>query len=96
MNILFLMKGYGVGGIEVVAATLASCFVRHGHRVVVATFTPPSELTVARTDPRVVIHTLDGYQCSDKNVASLRRLLVDNNVEVVVNQWGCPSCPARR
>lgn len=89
------MKGYGVGGIEVVAATLASCFVRHGHRVVVATFTPPSELTVARTDPRVVIHTLDGYQCSDKNVASLRRLLVDNNVEVVVNQWGLPFVPCK-
>ena len=30
MNILFLMKGYAVGGIEVVTATLASCFARHG------------------------------------------------------------------
>ncbi len=89
------MKGYGVGGIEVVAATLASCFVRHGHHVVVATFTPSEELTVARTDPRVKIHTLNGYQCSSENVATLRKLLVDNNVEVVVNQWGLPFVPCR-
>ena len=95
MNILFLMKGYGVGGIEVVAATLASCFVRHGHHVVVATFTPSEELTLARTDPRVKIHTLNGYQCSSENVATLRKLLVDNNVEVVVNQWGLPLVPCR-
>lgn len=95
MNLLFLMKVYDVGGIEVVAATLASCFVRHGHQVVIATFNPPEELTVARTDPKVQIYTLDGYVCSSKNVASLRKILIEHNVQVVINQWGLPLVPCR-
>lgn len=95
MNILFLMKGYGVGGIEVVAATLASCFVRNGHHVVIATFTPADDLTVARTDNRVIIHTLDGYVCSAANVSSLRNILIEDNIQVVINQWGLPLVPCR-
>ena len=95
MNILFLMKGYDVGGIEIVAATLSSCFVRHGHHVVIATFNPPKELTVARTDSRVKIYTLDGYQCTGKNVASLRKVLLDNQIQVVINQWGLPFVPCK-
>lgn len=89
------MKGYGVGGIEVVAATLASCFVRNGHHVVIATFTPADDLTVARTDNRVIIHTLDGYVCSAANVSSLRNILIENNIQVVINQWGLPLVPCR-
>lgn len=95
MNILFLMKGYDVGGVEVVAATLASCFVRHGHHVVIATFNPPNALTVARTDSRVKIYTLDGYVCSSKNVDSLRRMLMEHHIQVVINQWGLPLVPCR-
>lgn len=95
MNILFLMKGYDVGGIEVVAAALASCFVCHGHHVVIATFNPPNALTVARTDSRVKIYTLDGYVCSSKNVDTLRHILIEHNIQVVVNQWGLPLVPCR-
>lgn len=95
MNILFLMKMYDVGGIEVVAATLASCFVRHGHHVVIATFSPPDALTVARTDERVKIYTIGDYVCSAKNVITLRRILQENHTQVVINQWGLPLVPCR-
>lgn len=95
MNILFLMKGYGVGGIEIVAATLASCFVRHGHHVVIATFCPPNALTVTRTDNRVKIYTIGDYVCSAKNVATLRYILQENHIQVVINQWGLPLVPCR-
>lgn len=95
MNILFLMKGYAVGGIEVVAATLASCFVRHGHHVVIATFNAPNELTVARTDKRVKIYTLGDYTCNQQNVAALRKILIENQIQVVINQWGLPLVPCR-
>ena len=95
MNILFLMKGYGVGGIEVVTATLASCFVRHGHHVVIVTFSPPDALTVARTDDRVKIYTIGDYVCSKKNVATLRNILQENHIQVVINQWGLPLVPCR-
>ena len=89
------MKGYGVGGIEVVTATLASCFVRHGHHVVIVTFSPPDALTVARTDDRVKIYTIGDYVCSKKNVATLRNILQENHIQVVINQWGLPLVPCR-
>ncbi len=95
MNILFLMKGYGVGGIEIVAATLASCFVRHGHHVVIATFSQPNALTVARTDDRVKIYTIGDYVCSAKNVTTLRSILQEHHIQVVINQWGLPLVPCR-
>lgn len=95
MNILFLMKVYDVGGIEIVAATLASSFVRHGHHVVIATFGLPDALTVARTDGRVKIYSLGDYVCSAKNVATLRNILLDNHIQVVINQWGLPLVPCK-
>ena len=95
MNILFLMKLYGVGGIEVVAATLSSCFVRHGHNVVIATYSSPEALTVGRTDGRVKIYTLGDYKCSDKNVATLRNILKKHHIQIVINQWGLPLVPCR-
>lgn len=95
MNILFLMKLYDVGGIEMVAATLASCFVRHGHHVVIATFNAPNELTVARTDKRVKIYTLGDYACNQQNVVVLRKILIEHQIQVVINQWGLPLVPCR-
>lgn len=95
MNILFLMKMYDVGGIEIVTATLASCFVRHGHHVVIATFSPPDALTVARTDDRVKIYTIGDYVCSAQNVATLRNILQENHIQVVINQWGLPLVPCQ-
>lgn len=95
MNILFLMKMYDVGGIEIVTATLASCFVRHGHHVVIATFSPPDALTVARTDGRVKIYTIGDYVCSAQNVATLRNILQENHIQVVINQWGLPLVPCQ-
>lgn len=89
------MKVYDVGGIEIVAATLASCFVRHGHHVVIATFSPPDALTVARTDDRVKIYTIGDYVCSAKNVATLRYILQENHIQLVINQWGLPLVPCR-
>ena len=89
------MKMYDVGGIEIVAATLASCFVRHGHHVVIATFSPPNALTVARTDERVKIYTIGDYVCSAKNVATLRNILQKHHIQVVINQWGLPLVPCR-
>lgn len=95
MNILFLMKEYEVGGIEVVAATLASCFVRYGHHVVIATFHAPNALTVSRTDERVRIYKLGEYKCNKQNVAALRKILIEHQIQVVINQWGLPLVPCR-
>lgn len=95
MNILFLIKGYAVGGIEVVTATLASCFARHGHKVVIATFEAPEALTVARTDDSVKIYTLGDYKCTNQNIVALRNILIEHQIQVVINQWGLPFVSCR-
>lgn len=95
MNILFLMKCYAVGGIEVVTATLASCFARHGHKVVIATFESPETLTVARTDDSVKIYTLGDYKYINQNVVSLRKILIEHQIQVAINQWGLPLVSCR-
>lgn len=95
MNILFLMKGYAVGGIEVVTATLASCFARHGHKVVIATFEAPEALTVARTDDSVKIYMLGDYKCTNQNIVALRNILIEHQIQVVINQWGLPFVSCR-
>lgn len=95
MNILFLMKCYAVGGIEVVTAILASCFARHGHNVVIATFEAPEALTVARTDDSVKIYTLGDYKCIKQNIVALRKILIEHQVQVVINQWGLPLVSCR-
>lgn len=89
------MKLYDVGGIEVVAATLASNFVRHGHHVVIATFYAPNALTVSRTDERVKIYKLGDYKCNRQNVDALRKILIEHQIQVVINQWGLPLVPCR-
>lgn len=89
------MKFYDVGGIEVVAATLASCFVRHGHHVVIATFHAPNALTVSRTDERVKIYKLGDYKCNRQNVDALRKILIEHQIQVVINQWGLPLVPCK-
>lgn len=89
------MKGYAVGGIEVVTATLASCFARHGHKVVIATFEAPEALTVARTDDSVKIYTLGDYKCTNQNIVALRNILIEHQIQVVINQWGLPLVSCR-
>lgn len=89
------MKGYAVGGIEVVTATLASCFARHGHKVVIATFEAPEALTVARTDDSVKIYMLGDYKCTNQNIVALRNILIEHQIQVVINQWGLPFVSCR-
>lgn len=95
MNILFLMKYYEIGGIESVTAMLGSCFLRHGHNVTLATFNEPIPMALARTDKAIKVYTLGKYECSQKNVAALRKILVEHRINVVINQWGLPYIPIK-
>lgn len=95
MHILFLMKYYEIGGIESVTAMLGSCFLRHGHNVTLATFNEPIPMALARTDKAIKVYTLGKYECSQKNVAALRKILVEHRINVVINQWGLPYIPIK-
>ena len=95
MNILFLMKAYDIGGIEVVAATLADSFVKHGHKVAIASFKVPDAMMVARTNPEIPIYTVGKFECSAINADRLRKILIADSIDVVINQWGLPYIPCK-
>lgn len=95
MNILFLMKVFEVGGQEVVTQTLAECFVAHGHNVGIACFNKPNPVMKARCDKRIHFHTLRDFRYSAENVKMLRSILMENDINIVINQWGLPYIPAK-
>lgn len=96
MNILFLMKAFNVGGQEKVTAILAECFVNHGHNVTIASFATPVGLIADNLDKRIRLVDLHSeFKCNDKVVADVRKLLIDAQIDIVINQWGLPFVPAK-
>ena len=95
MNILFLMKVFEVGGQEVVTATLADTFIKKGHQVVIASFKQPNDMMVKRTNPAVRFYTIGDFKYSKENVNVVRRILQENRINVVINQWGLPYVPCK-
>ena len=95
LNILFLMKVFEVGGQEVVTATLADTFIKKGHQVVIASFKQPNDMMVKRTNPAVRFYTIGDFKYSKENVDVVRRILQENHINVVINQWGLPYVPCK-
>ncbi len=95
MNILFLMKVFEVGGQEVVTTILADTFVKHGHRVVIASFKQPNEMMVKRTNPNVHFYTIGDFKYCKENVEAVRNILKAHHIDVVINQWGLPYVPCK-
>lgn len=95
MNILFLMKVYEIGGQEVVTATLANYFIQKKHNVTIVSFKQPNKMMVARTNANVHFYTLGKFQYSKKQVSLLKDILLKENIDIVINQWGLPYIPIR-
>ena len=95
LNILFLMKVFEVGGQEVVTATLADTFIKKGHQVIIASFKQPNDMMVKRTNPAVRFYTIGDFKYSKENVDVVRRILQENHINVVINQWGLPYVPCK-
>ena len=62
-NILFLLKSYEMGGLEVVTSVLANKFVDEGH--------------------------------SEENVYAMRAVMAEEQIQIVINQWGLPIYPLK-
>lgn len=94
MDILFLLKSLDIGGVEVVTSVLANKFVAEGHSVVLWAFYEGKTSLADRLDARVKLIYGHGFHAGKANIISLRKALVDNKVQVVINQWGLPYVPA--
>lgn len=95
MSILFLLKSFGLGGVEVITTVLANKFVKEGHRVFVLAFEDSDSSIIDRFDKKITTHRLSGFKASKENVFALRRVLAEEHIEVVINQWGLPIVPIR-
>lgn len=94
-NILFLLKGLEIGGLEVVTAVLANKFVEEGHQVSVFSFLGGKHSIADRFDVRIKLYQQDDYSRSKENVAKLRKVLVDDKIDIIINQWGLPYTPIK-
>lgn len=94
-NILFLLKGLEIGGLEVVTAVLANKFVEEGHQVSVFSFLGGTHSIADRFDARIKLYQQDDYSRSKENVAKLRKVLVDDKIDIIINQWGLPYTPIK-
>lgn len=89
------MKVFEIGGQEIVTATLAKSFVDHGHNVSIAVFNKPNPQMVARLDTRVKVYTIGEFRYTESNVRKLRKILIQEKADIVINQWGLPYVPAK-
>ena len=94
MNILFLLKSFEIGGLEVVTSVLANKFVDEGHNVTLWAFYEGKTSLTNRLDKRVNLEYGNGLNSGKDNVRQLRNVLTGNKIQVVINQWGLPFVPA--
>ena len=95
MNILFVTKSFCVGGLDAVTLTLAKTFKAHGHNVSIFAFYRIDDFYVKQLPDNIRIYWGNGYKQNHVNVSILRVLLKNNNVNVIINQWGLPFLPIR-
>lgn len=95
MNILFLLKSLETGGVEVVTAALANEFVKRGHVVCVFSFLGGVNSITGRLDERIRLYEKNDYSVSNDNVSTLRDILIENKIDIIINQWGLPLAPIK-
>ena len=95
MKILFLLRSLDIGGLEVVTAVLANKFFAEGHEVSVFAFEERTGKVQNRFESKIPVTIGQGYRVSSANVSQLRELLIRQETEVVINQWGLPLIPIK-
>ena len=96
MNILFVLKSYEMGGVEVVTSVLANKFIAEGHVVSIFAFAPAEKCSVEdRLDSRIHTYTLKHQRYCEENVSAMREVMKQEHTDVVINQWGLPFYPLK-
>ena len=93
MNILFLLKSFDVGGVEVVTSVLANKFACEGHTVVLWAFYRRAPTLKDRLHPEVKIIYGHGFKVSKSNIKTFVRALIEFKIDVIINQWPLPPQP---
>lgn len=97
MNVLFVLRSIGdnLGGVEIVTITLANKFVEEGHDVFIFLFTKGDFDLSNRLNEKIKVFVAGEYKFNNRIVALFSKVLIDNNINVIINQWGLPFLPMR-
>lgn len=96
MNIIFLLRGTEIGGIEIVTKCLAQKFISEGHWVGLFIFRKDEgESIVEHINPQIKVFQQNDYRASCENINRLRNVLIEYHVDIIINQWGLPLVPIR-
>lgn len=95
MNIVFILKNLNVGGVEIVTQILSKKFVKEGHHVSIFSFMGGDPSIAERMDNRVKVYQFEEYSSSRVMIHSLRNILVNQRIDIIINQWGLPLIPIR-
>lgn len=93
MNILFLLKSFSTGGLEVVSQVLANEFIKQGHNVSFFILKIEKHDVLDKLDKNVKIFNTESYGLTKGNVKYLKKVLSDNSIQIIINQWGLPFIP---
>lgn len=93
MNILFLLKNFGTGGLEVVSRTLANEFVKNGHNVSFFILHVEDARILSGLSENINVYEREKYSLSYGSIESLRRVLIKDSIQIIINQWGLPFIP---
>ncbi|RKD87722.1 glycosyltransferase [Mangrovibacterium diazotrophicum] len=91
MNILFLIGKYPYfGGTEKVTTILANEFDTNGHHVSIASFEQAMPELQDELNSTIKLHTLSYPTLSFTNQDKLRRIVRQEKVDIIINQWCLP------
>ena len=97
MNILFHLRSIavGIGGIEVVSINLANKFLREGHHVSFFALYQGDSNVTDRLDSSIKLYLGVGNKVCKENVERLRKVLIEEKIDLAINQMGLPLTPIR-
>lgn len=91
MNIAFFINKFpSIGGVESVTVSLSNCFQRNGHKVSIISFEQEEDTILNDLDENVSLYYLSHPVVSVKNLIEVRKILIKNNTDVILNQWCLP------
>ncbi len=91
MNILFFLGVYpGGGGVERVTTCLANDFVRQGHICSLVSFEERDGDFSETLDKSVKLFKLRYPTFSLENIRQLRKIVKEQNIDIIINQWAIP------
>lgn len=97
MNILFLLRGTGIGGLEVVTSILANKFVKEGHNVGVFIYRKDDDGHSIRDrfSDKVKVYQYDHYSDAYGTASALSDVIKLMDAHIIINQWGLPLIPIK-